>query len=246
VNNTFLNDTQLTGTGGNADLSPYESWNFNLSAEYYFAEQSLVAWSIFYKKIDNYIDSSATIERQYNSIRDTSPAAWALLVGSNGSTADGYCDYSVSRPHNGGGANIKGMTFTYQQPFGDTGFGLAANYTYASGKADAGNAMPYLSRHTVSLSPYYEKGAFSARVNYSFRSHYLGAGYVAGAVPATTDDYGDLSASLGWNFNDHYSVSLDAMNLTNQKYFQYQGTDAFPVAMYSTGRRYMANLHLKF
>ncbi|MCF5931015.1 TonB-dependent receptor, partial [Xanthomonas perforans] len=59
VNNTFLNDTTLTGSGGNADLSPYESWNFNLSAEYYFAQQAVVAWSVFYKRIDNYIDTSA-------------------------------------------------------------------------------------------------------------------------------------------------------------------------------------------
>ena len=246
VNQTFLNDTVLTGSGGNPGIDPYKAYNFNVSAEWYFANESVFAVSAFYKHVLNYILITPATERQYNSIRDNDPAQWANYVGSSGCTADGYCDYSVSRPHNGGAANIKGMTFTYQQPFGDTGFGMAANYTLATGKTDAGTSMPYLSRHTVSLSPYYEKGAFSARVNYNFRSHYLGAGYVAGAQPATTDDYGDLSASLGWTFNDHWSLSVDAMNLTDQKYFQYQGQDKFPVAKYSTGRRYMANVHLKF
>jgi TonB-dependent receptor len=246
VNQTFLNDTVLTGSGGNPDIDPYKSYNFNVSAEWYFADQSVFAVSAFYKHVLNYILITPATERQYNSIRDNDPTQWANYLGSNGCTADGYCDYSVSRPHNAGGADIKGLTFTYQQPFGDTGFGIAANYTFATGKADSGSSMPYLSRHTVSLSPYYEKGPFSARVNYNFRSHYLGAGYVAGAEPATTDDYTDLSATLGWTFNEHYSVTLDAMNLLNEKYFQYQGTDSFPVAKYSTGRRYMANFHFKF
>lgn len=246
VNQTFLNDTVLTGSGGNPGIDPYKAYNFNVSAEWYFADQSVFAVSAFYKHVLNYILITPATERQYNSIRDNDPTQWVNYLGSNGCTADGYCDYSVSRPHNAGGANIKGMTFTYQQPFGDTGFGIAANYTFATGKADSGSSMPYLSRHTVSLSPYFEKGPFSARVNYNFRSHYLGAGYVAGAQPATTDDYTDLSATLGWTFSDHYSVTLDAMNLLDQKYFQYQGTDSFPVAKYSTGRRYMANFHFKF
>lgn len=246
VNQTFLNDTVLTGSGGNPNIDPYKSYNFNASVEWYFAPQSVFAVSAFYKHVLNYILITPATERQYNSIRDNDPAQWLNYVGSNGCTADGYCNYSVSRPHNGGGANVKGLTFSYQQPFGETGFGLAANYTFASGKTDAGTSMPYLSRHSVSLSPYYEKGPFSARVNYNFRSHYLGAGYVAGAVPATIDDYTDLSASLGWNFNEHYSVSFDAMNLLNQKYSQYQGTTDLPVASYTTGRRYMANFHFKF
>ncbi len=38
VDNTFLNDTTLTGSGGNAALSLYESWSFNVAAEDYFAQ----------------------------------------------------------------------------------------------------------------------------------------------------------------------------------------------------------------
>lgn len=246
VNQTFLNDTVLTGSGGNPGIDPYKAYNFNVSAEWYFAPQSVFAVSAFYKHVLNYILITPATERQYNSIRDNDPAQWANYLGSNGCGADGYCDYRVSRPHNGGGADIKGITLTYQQPFGETGFGIAANYTFASGKTDAGTSMPYLSRHTVSLSPYYEKGPFSARLNYNYRTKYLGAGYVAGAEPATTDDYADLSASLGWTFTDNLSLSVDAMNLLDQKYHQYQGTDDLMVAEYSTGRRYMASLHFKF
>lgn len=246
VNNTFLNDTTLTGSGGNAELSPYESWNFNLSAEYYFAEQSVVAWSIFYKKIDNYIDTSATIERQYNSIRDTSPQTWAQMLGSNGCTADGYCDYSIQRPRNAGDGKVKGFTIAYQQPFGDSGFGLTANYTYANGENNTGDALPYQSRNAVAFSPYYEKGPLNARITYNWRDSYLAGGYVAGAAPASVDDYADLGASIGYAINDQWSLQVDAQNLLDEDYFQYLGDTDHPVGRYKNGRRYMATVHFKF
>jgi TonB-dependent receptor len=246
VNQTFLNDTVLTGSGGSPSIDPYKSYNFNVSAEWYFAPQSVLAGSVFFKHVLNYILITPGTEVQYNSIRDTDPTTWSALVGSHGCTADGFCDYSVSRPHNGGGARVKGFTLNYQQAFGETGFGLIANYTFATGKTNAGTSMPYLSRNSVSVSPYYENGAFSGRVNYNWRSKYQGVGYVAGAPAATTDDYTDVSASVGWTFNPNFSLSLDALNLTNQKYFQYTDTPNLPNAKYTTGRRYMASLHFKF
>jgi len=246
VNNTFLNDTQLTGAGGNANLSPYESWNFNLSAEYYFAHQAVMAWSVFYKKIDNYIDTSATIERQYNSIRDTSPATWVNIVGTNGCTADGYCDYSIQRPRNAGDGKVKGFNLAFQQPFGDSGFGLTANYTYASGENNTGDPLPYQSRNSVALSPYYEKGPINARLTYNWRDHYLAGGYVAGAAPASVDDYAELGASLGYRFTDAWSLQIDAQNLLDEEYFQYLGDKDHPAGRYKSGRRYMATLNFKF
>src|SRR5699024_7045348 len=200
VNQTFLNDTVATGSGGNPEIDPYKSYNFNVSAEWYFAPQSVLAGSVFFKHVLNYILQTPGTERHYNAIKDNDPTSWANLVGSHGCDTSGVCDYSVTRPHNGGGARLKGFTVNYQQAFADTGFARAANYTWATGKPDAGPAMPYLSRHTVSRSPYYEKGAFSARVNYNWRSSYEGVGYVAGAPAATTDDYADLSASVGYKF----------------------------------------------
>ncbi|QNH11334.1 TonB-dependent receptor [Xanthomonas sp. SI] len=246
VNNTFLNDTTLTGSGGNAALSPYESWNFNLSAEYYFAQQAVVAWSLFYKKIDNYIDTSATIERQYNSIRDTSPQTWAQMLGSNGCSADGYCDYSIQRPRNAGDGKVKGFTLAYQQPFGSSGFGLTANYTYANGENNTGDRLPYQSRNSVAFSPYYEKGPWNARISLNWRDSYLAGGYVAGAAPASVDDYTDLGASIGYAISDQWSLQVDAQNLLDEEYFQYLGDKDHPAGRYKNGRRYMATLHFKF
>lgn len=246
VNNTFLNDTQLTGAGGNAELGPYESNNFNLSVEHYFYDQALVALSVFYKKIDNYVDTTATIERHFNSIMTTSPADWATLVGSNGCTDDGYCDYSVQRPRNAGKGKVKGFNLAFQQPFGDSGFGLTANYTYASGENNTGNALPYQSRNSIAFSPYYERGPISARITYNWRDSYLAGGYVAGAAPASVGDYGELGASLGYTINDNWSVNVEGQNLLDEEYLQYLGSKDLPVGRYHSGRRYMATVHFRF
>ena len=56
------------------------------------------------------------------------------LVATGACTADGFCDYSILRPRNAGSGEIKGINLSYQQPFGQTGFGVIANYTFADGE----------------------------------------------------------------------------------------------------------------
>ena len=75
------NDSVLTGTGGNPNLDPYKSDNFNLSAEYYFAPESVVAASVFYKDIKNYIVQGVGTEHLYNSLVVLNPTVFAGLEG---------------------------------------------------------------------------------------------------------------------------------------------------------------------
>jgi TonB-dependent receptor len=249
VHNTFLNDTVLTGSGGNANLDPYKSYNYDLSAEWYFAEQSVLAASVFYKDIQNYITTDSHIERQFNTISTTDPDTYQRVYvdGHLGNCdAQGFCDYSVLRPLNGGKATVKGFTLSYQQPFGNTGFGMYANYTYADGSTKSGQDLPYNSENAVNFSPYYEQGPFSARITYGWRSHYLAGGYVAGAPPASVDDYTELDASASWRFSDNFSLNLNAMNLLDETYLQYLGQKDMIAGKYKTGRRYMASLHFEF
>lgn len=251
VNNTSLVDDQLTGSGGSNKLDPYTSYNFNVSGEWYFNQQSMLALSVFYKHILNYIETDAGIERQFNSLfgSDTYDALAARppTPGRQGNCdAQGFCDYSVLRPANGGAATVRGFTLSYQQPFGDSGFGITTNYTYSHGKTDAGEDLPYNSTSAFNVSPYFEKGAFTARINYGRRGRYLAGGYVAGAPPASVDSYTNVSASLGWQFNDNFSLSLDGMNLLNEKYYQFDRDSSRAWNNYSTGRRYLASAHFKF
>lgn len=247
VSSTFINDTTLTATGGNSDLSAYESTNYNLSAEWYFAKESVLAASVFYKDIDNFIETDSSTERLFNSLSDDpDPGAFDDLVAAGRCTADGFCDYSVQRPRNAGKGTIKGVNLSWQQPFADTGFGITANYTFADGETAAGNDLPFQSEHQYNVSPYYEKGPFSARLTYGWRSEYLAGGFVAGAPPVSVDSYTDVGASLGWRFNDMVQLKFDAQNLLDEEYFQYFEEKFQPANRYTTGRRYQVSLQLKF
>jgi iron complex outermembrane recepter protein len=245
--NTFLNDSTLQGSGGNADLEPYESTNYNAAVEIYFAPESVLAVSLFFKDIDNFIESDPVIERHFNTASVNNLEVFAGLLASGACTADGFCDYSITRARNAGKGDIKGVNLSYQQPFGASGFGVVANYTFADGETANGNPMPFQSENQYSLSPYYEKDPFSARVSLGWRSEYLAGGFVAGAPPVSVDPYADLSMSLGWKFTEALQLSFDAQNLLDEEYFQYFGGNrSQPANLYKTGRRYQVSMQLKF
>jgi TonB-dependent receptor len=224
VGNLFLNDTVLTGTGGNAKLKPYKATNVDGSAEFYFSNDGVAAIAVFYKKIDNYVLSLAAPETQFNS------------------TTGQFATYSITRPTNAGKGKIKGFNLNLQQPFGDTGFGFSGNYTYADGYSDEGGPLPFNSKNSYNLSPYYDKDAFTARVTYNRRSKYFAGGYVAGAPPAYVDNFATVDASIGYKFTPNFALNIDALNLTNETYFQYYTSKEFVAAKYKNGRRYMASL----
>ncbi|HEV2331691.1 MAG TPA: TonB-dependent receptor, partial [Gammaproteobacteria bacterium] len=221
------NDTVLTAAAGNPNLSPYKSWNLDGSYEWYFAPDSALAGSLFYKDVRNYIVNAATNELRINgswTLPGYQNATGGALVKSGQCTAAGVCNYSVTQPVDGGTATVKGFAVSYQQAFADTGFGLRANYTYSDASTSSGAAMPYNSKNTYAISPYFEKNGFNASIAYSYRSSYLAGGYVAGAPSTYTDAFKELDAAAGYAINSYLTVNLNAINMLNSTYYQYLGS----------------------
>jgi len=242
------NDTVLTGTAGNPNIKPYRSINFDMSAEWYFNDESVVAVSGFYKNVLNYVVNAAQIQTRQNgswlTFGDTPIAQGYVADGQ--CTATGVCQYNVSTPVDGGRATVKGAAISFQQAFGDSGFGIRANYTYSDSHTDSNGPLPYNSKNSFNLAPYFEKGPYSASVSYNWRSSYLAGGYVAGAPDTYTGSFKELDASVGYKFNTNFSVSLDALNLLNSTYYQYFGTRTQLADEYATGREFMLTGHFKF
>jgi iron complex outermembrane receptor protein len=242
------NDTVLTAAAGNPDLNPYKSWNLDGSAEWYFADQSALAGSVFYKDVRNYIVNVATEESLQN-------GSWKLpgFFNSTGNalhtagdcTLSGLCKYSVTQPQDGGTATVKGFAVSYQQAFANTGFGVRANYTYSDATTSSGTDLPYNSKNSYAISPYYEQGPFSVSLSYNWRSSYLAGGYVAGAPPASVAAYGELGASATWNITDILSLNLSAININNETYRQYLGNETELAEEYKTGSEYLLSLGVK-
>ncbi len=217
-----------SGSGSNPNLKPIRSNNFDASLEYYFAPRSVVSASVFYLDLTSYI-GLGHVTQTFRTFSNVYP--------------DGFdAPYVLSVPVNSSGS-VKGVELAYEQPILDN-FGIALNYTYADGKEDGGGALIGTSRNTYNVSAYYEDAHFNARVSYTYRSAFYSG--LDRATAFSQDSVGNLAASLGYKFNDHWTVSLDALNLNNPKLKYFALSRTQPRSMYESGRQYYLNVHLNY
>jgi len=234
------------GSGGNPELLPYKATNYSVAAEWNFKPQAAVGFEAFLIRINNYILRAPSLETHFTDEAQTAPQHFQQLVDLGFcDAATNTCQYSVSRPQNLGSGKVRGFNVSYQQYFGESGLGLITNFTYSNGTSQGGGPLPYNSKYSVNFSPYYEKGHFSARITYQWRSKYFTAGYQVSAPSTFVNDYDELDATVSWMFNKHWSVTLSGLNLTNTRYFQYDLIKAMPANRYYNGTLYLASLHFK-
>lgn len=224
-----------SGSGGNPNLEPILSTNFDATLEYYFMDRALVSAGVFYMDIDNYV-ALTRVRQQY------------LTIDANNPPPGNMVDYDVTIPFNSS-AKVKGFELAWEQPFNDN-FGAFANYTYADGDTDAednlGNPQPMLgtSENTFNIGAWFENNMFNARVNYTWRDQFFSGLDRASAF--WQESIGSLSASVGWKINDNLSLSLDAMNLNNPKTTYFAENRDRPRSVYENGRQYYLNLRFNY
>ncbi|PPT74003.1 TonB-dependent receptor [Xanthomonas arboricola pv. populi] len=220
------NNGNLTAGGGNPDLRPYESINYDLAAEWYFAPSSMLSGEVFYRDISSYIVNTTSVRQLTDPISGTSGL------------------YLVTSPINVSDAKVKGVSVNYQQSLG-LGFGLQANYTFAESDSSSGLNLPYLSRDTYNVIPYWEHGDWTVRVNYSYRSKYFTQiGRLASEDFA--DSYKQLDLTASYQITDYMGITFGATNLLDSTYRLFSNTRDTPTAFYKNGRGYQAQLNFKF
>jgi iron complex outermembrane receptor protein len=219
-----LSDLSLSGSGGNPNLRPIRSSNYDTTLEWYFAERSLLALSLFYMDMASYVDFG------------TAPATYYSTF------YKAYTVYQVTSPFNTS-AYSKGWELAWEQPIWG-GFGVQANFTHADGKTAAGGPLVGMSNTTWNAVGYYENRWFSARLAYTYRSHFLVG--LDRSFAQTEDDIGNLAASVSVTPIEHVSFTFDALNLSNATLKYYGNNTDQPRAFYSNGRQYYAGVHVKF
>jgi TonB-dependent receptor len=212
---------RYTASSGNPYLKPMESYNYDASLEWYFAEAGSLTTSLFYKDLSNYFINGVTI-RDYENNGATLPV-------------------EVEGATNGEKGSIKGIEIAYQQFFDMlpgiwNGFGVQANYTYideegspnaglADDKPSSGEEDDYaftdlplegLSKDTYNAALLYEKYGISARVAYNWRSDYLlTTRDVITKLPIYNEAGGQLDASIFYDINENWKIGLQGTNLNN-------------------------------
>lgn len=210
-----------TGNGGNPLLKPLTTDQADIALEWNAASTTFFYGTLFYKKLKNFTFQTTRNETfAVPGQGDTSFLITQFVNGTRGTVK---------------GAELGGNTFFDFLPGAFSGLGVQANVTYvdssapgATGTLQNGDQVPTslqgLSKWSYNIVGLYEKYGVTARAAYDWRSSYLvdSAGNGTGGIPIYNRAYGQLDASIGYNFTLKVSVTLDAINLTRSRYDSYQ------------------------
>lgn len=269
-----------TATAGNPGLLPYESNNFDLAAEWYYAKGSYVSANWFVKHVTNFLTQTTTqgplfgitdpnagavankaiAELQAAGKPVSAQTIFAQMLADHpgqltfpGQPGDPLVIWNVTAPSNANVTQIHGFEFSVQQLFGESGFGVQANWSLPSGGAQWNSlvigsqfALPGLSR-SYNVVGFFEKWGFQTRVAYSHRGAFLaGLGQIQQAnEPVYTAAYGQLDMSASYDFNQHFGVIFDAINLTSASQRQYGRYSEQFIAANEGFARYQVGVRVK-
>lgn len=206
---TLQDTTGLTISKGNPTLQVTTSDNFDISAEHYFQNVGIVSGGFFYKNLSDYIYSNTTTE-----------------------TIDGSI-YRVTQPINGKKASLYGVELNLVRrldflPGALSGLDVYANYTYVKSDATLPRGdfvLPSQAKNMGNFAVGYEQKGFSSKLSLNY------SGKLPLAIGATVNDDNwldkrwqvDFSASQ--RIGKHVKVFVDLLNLANQPYRVYLGTN---------------------
>ncbi len=248
-----------TGSAGNPLLESYEANQFDLSYENYFADDGYFAVSFFYKDIKNWHRDNSEltdftpvyIPEIHQDSNGAAPATFSGLVDTNTDGFEGYV-----RGHE----LQAGIPFRVIHEVLD-GFGIMASATFLSGQLDAtetaeSGKIPGLSEESYSLTAYYERNGFEARLAGTKRDAFVTETRGGSLSLVETEDLGAAiwDAQISYDFSESgleslhgLRVSFQAQNLTDEDTIQINDGDVRQITSYqSFGRNFMLALNYKF
>ena len=234
-------------TIGNPNLKPTTSYNFDLSAEYYFKSVGLVSVGLFYKSINNVI-----VDEVWKGMDSQLPIT-------------GTYDYEISKPINAYDADLFGVEVAYQRDFGFITpafkcLGFYGNYTYTANKTknhhfehrvlEDGEDVDMIGspEHTANASLFFEKWGFNLRLSYNFASAFVDEMGEVAQLDRYYDkvNYLDLNASYTFGKRFKTTIYADVTNLLNQPLRYYQGTKDRTAQVEYYGARFNAGIKVSF
>ncbi|WP_020652441.1 TonB-dependent receptor [Massilia niastensis] len=293
TNNGVTNVTSVTHTGeatGNPNLRPITSRNIDLTAEWYFAPAGSFTVALFDKRLkDIIVKQLSTYQLTDSAGRVIDFNVTAPVNGARGYARGvelAYQQYFDKLPGWLSGFGVQAnYTFVdskrklyspvYSQycSGGDNAANLNLNLNGCDvdGRTFGDLPLEYMSRNSYNFAVLYDKGPWSARLAWSWRSKNLlgtnnngtkggdgtdtnpasptfGQRNIAWGLPIWADDYGQLDGGVSYKFNEHLRLDFQAQNLTDAKYKQImtQHVGDKGRAWFVTGPRYSVRLGMSF
>lgn len=254
------NTGQVTTQSGNPLLKPYKVNQLDLSLEYYQTNGNAYSIAYFYKDITDFISTQSS-QHAYNGGAVIDDDVLDRVSG-------GFLPETTTSKQNRSGGTVNGIElsalhyFDYLPGF-LSGFGLQANYTYAEseddnaetisqpGITDPGNALEGFAKNSYNLIAFYDQDGLQARLAYNWRDNFLhardgAAENIAAALPVHTEAYGQLDASISYDINDTYTITAEAINLTDEGRLEYIDIRERVSKVEYAGVRYQVGVRVKF
>jgi TonB-dependent receptor len=264
---SLVGSTSVTVSGtsysvktGNPSLNPFLANSYDLAAEWYPMRGAMLSLALFHKDILTQVTNN-TVNIPFNTNPFGIPDSAATLACGATPGCSAQATWAFTVPTNTSGGYVNGLEVNYQQPFTFlpgllTHTGLLANVTvvdskvnYPSGSAFVSNQLLGLSRISHNVTLYYEDDKWSLRVSEAYRSRYLTrvpgqeTGTDADGFNATTN----VDASLQYTVNQHFKLTFEGVNLTDQYESEFNDTSKnMPYYYHHTGREFLFGVRFTY
>ena len=170
-----------------------------------------------------------------------------------GQPGDPVANFTITTFSNEKRAMLYGTELNVQHMFGNSGFGVQANYTFVDSSLRFNNsslgeqfALPGLS-DSANLVGIYENDKWTVRAALNWRDEFLAATFDdAGPNPQYQEAYRQFDLSLGYAVNDRLSIQFEGINLTNETQRSHGRTKNQVLFATQSGPRYMLGARYKF
>lgn len=226
-------DCVRVSTGGNAELDPVRSQNYDASLEWYFTRSGSLTFGAFNREVTGFVS---------NFTSDVEDAEFGRL--------------RVTRPFNGGDGRLRGIETAFRSflrfpgaPDWVRNFGVMANYTYIDHESELPQELAEtlpgkqrlagISNHIANAGIFYDSRFFSARASYNYRSNYvvrysrvndpaLGNAVLGPTLPIIEDGRGTLDINGTIDPTRNVTLAFSIANLlgaaaTNHRQFNQEG-----------------------
>lgn len=161
----------------------------------------------------------------------------------------------TSFPVNNKEASIDGLELAWQHFFGDSGFGLQANYTIVNGDIGFNDLAPPGQTQfallglsdTANAVLIYENYGFQVRLAYNWRDEYLRQTNQGGSRnPVYVDEYEQWDLSVAYEVNEHLGLFFEGLNITEENVRWHARNDRMTQYLEDLGARYQFGVRYTF
>jgi TonB-dependent receptor len=166
---------------------------------------------------------------------------------------DPIANFRITAPANQRSASLSGLEFNVQHLFGNTGFGVSANYTLVNSGLKYDNlsigeqfALEGLS-DSANLVLFFENAKWQVRAAYNWRDKFLSGRFDGkGPNPVYTEAYGQLDMNVSYKLTDNLSVHAEVINANDGVQRLHGRAKEQVLYVTQTGRRFMFGANYKF